>query len=412
MDLLLTTNTKSMVNQSKTRNLLPLFLFGTSIIAWVLYTIIGHEFNYSNLFEIQNYLLLISISTPVIATFAIYLWDGYIYLPLEQIFFMVFLLIAIFSILFSNSPFLSLWNLKFQPIFLIIMLGVANMKVEIRHVVNFLIALFYTNMFILIWVFLFKQEPIFAINSIGQNLNGHIVLLAGTFPFLLHRIYQTDSLYKRRFYLIGGSLFLLIPIFYQSRISVIFIFWTIIIASLLGPKQSNWKIPVHTLLSIIIILTMTQLLFFIVSNSGTRMIDSTITLFLDTGQNLRGDIYISTLNELKNVDVYLHGMGYEAFQLYYNTPPHNVFIKTLLETGIAGFLAFLSFTIITATRSLRQIFHSKEHLSSIQLSTFISLTNVYIFYLFEPQMNAQFFFFLAGLPFYIQYSSKIFPKNR
>jgi O-antigen ligase len=117
-------------------------------------------------------------------------------------------------------------------------------------------------------------------------------------------------------------------------------------------------------------------------------------------------IYLHIIETLKRPDVYIHGLGFDGFAQFVDkssdlggAPPHNVFIKPLIETGVIGFTLFFGFILLTMRRALTQALNSSLYAESINLSIFVAITGVYIIYFFQPLLNPPFFFLLVTLPY-------------
>jgi len=249
-----------------------------------------------------------------------------------------------------------------------------------------------------------------------SNLNVHLFILLATAPIVLHIWHwETHRWWKTA---AGFSIIVFIPIgiFSQSRLFLIIlaVFTT---SNLLVDHHRivGWKYPRK--FAKFSLVTIPVFGVFIIHEPSVlgRAYQATYELIRNPSDTSRGLIYLAVIDLFSESHIFVTGLGYEGFRIYINSyyqgfglrPPHSLFIKSLVEMGILGFVFIFMSQISAIKKSLSVVL--KNDINPETKSSAASLIWAFsistIFLVFEPLLQPPLFYILLALPYSILNSS-------
>lgn len=387
-----------------------------SLSLWISYRILGREFNYSNIFAFQNFLLLgFIIITIILCMYYIFIEEKIIIN--EQLFFLsIALLIAFLSTTWSNNVVNSLQKLKFELLFaaqFFIMLNLIRTTSNIKKFIK----LVWVGILIAILAVLYGILILGGIRHHLDLISFYASIGLVGLPISLHFYFYSVST-KR---IIAGVMCLLsfvVVAIMQSRMAIIAFFVFLMGIILFDHNRiGEWHIP-RKKLAIIVLVGATGLSSLLLTRPELfgRFIVLTIELVsalsegvaqgeIDSSYPGRAQIYLVLIKVLTDPANFVFGVGWGNFAEIsgeltggrYPQPPHNMYFKYLTNTGIVGLVPFAISTIYAFRYASSSIVHSvNKEAISLGLATFWSLVMLVIFFQTHPLLNKTMFYLISA----------------
>lgn len=243
----------------------------------------------------------------------------------------------------------------------------------------------------------------------ASNLNVHLYVLLGTAPFVIHILHWDTSRWYR--IMAGISMILLLPltIISQSRLFLIILALFVMGNILIDHNQLvRWKyVKKVSKLAIV----SGPFIFFLMYDLSLseRVVEATTILLSSPGDSARGRIYITIADIVSEMRILVTGLGYGGFRLFIDgrypelgmTPPHNIFIKSLIEMGVLGFF-FILMSMLSSIRKTLSILTREtveNETRSRAASIAWALVILFVFMNFQPMLQPTIFYLLLALPY-------------
>jgi O-antigen ligase len=403
-------------NFSPTTILQVALLAATYSLYWG-YKVLARPVQLSEPFLIQN-VLLIGSGAALVTVIVIQIVVCKNTILNQQYFAWILLVIfALFSLLWARDPMMGFQHLKFY-LFMIVagLMTVNSITAERMKYFWVYYLLIFSLSTLCLGVFLGLNYGSLRAAPFGGNTNTTFVLTSFTaIPVALHFYYHPRSRIMKKAAMATIGTGLVVLVFSESRVSLIFI--TVLISGLLifnhdhslGWSHSRLVAGITSLLGVISLTLILVLEPDLLGRVYTVTIKelSSITGPLQADDPIRVQIYKFSTYLLRDVQTYVSGVGYHNFGVEFgsftrgaNKVPHNAFLKPLVEMGIIGFFLFAIVVIYPIKYALSAVrMSTKTSEQSLAVGLLWSYVGVLVFALFQPISGAPHIHLLSAILF-------------